>query len=61
MKPGDLVRFTANMYRTWGIGVVLREYSMKDREGRIHADFYYVLTVEGEKLVSHNFMEKICE
>ena len=57
MKSGDMVRFTANIYRTWGIGVVLREYSMKDLDGRIHSGFYYVLTVEGEKLVSYNFME----
>ena len=57
MKSGDMVRFTANIYRTWGIGVVLSEYSMKDLDGRIHSGFYYVLTVEGEKLVSYNFME----
>lgn len=57
MKSGDMVRFTANIYRTWGIGVVLREYIMKDLDGRIHSGFYYVLTVEGEKLVSYNFME----
>jgi hypothetical protein len=52
-----MVRFTTSVYRTWGLGVVLSEYSMKDRD----PGFYYVLTVEGEKLVSYNFMEKICE
>jgi len=61
VKPGDMVRFTTSVYRTWGLGVVLSEYSMKDRDGRVHPGFYYVLTVEGEKLVSYNFMEKICE
>jgi hypothetical protein len=32
---------------------------MKDRDGRIYHGFYYVLTAEGEKLVSHNFMEAL--
>ena len=56
-----MVRFTTSVYRTWGLGVVLSEYNMKDRDGRVHPGFYYVLTVEGEKLVSYNFMDKICE
>lgn len=57
MKTGDLIFFTITTYKRWGICVVLREYDMVDRDGRKHPGFYYVLTPEGEKLISDQFME----
>jgi len=59
MKIGDLVFFTVTLYKHWGIGIVLREYNMVDRDGRKHQGFYYVLTPEGENLISDHFMELI--
>ena len=59
VKTGDFIRFTVSTYKHWGIGVVLREYNMVDRDGRKHTGYYYVLTHEGEKLISDHFMEPI--
>lgn len=59
MKPGDLVRFTTNMYRDWGLGLIIREYDMVDRDGVKHLGFYYVMTRVGERLVSDSFMEEL--
>jgi hypothetical protein len=59
MIPGSLVRFNVSLYKHWGICVVLREYNMVDRDGRKHPGYYYVLTPEGEKLISDHFMELI--
>jgi hypothetical protein len=59
VKPGDLVRFTTSMYRDWGLGLIIREYDMVDRDGRKHPGFYYVMTQVGERLVSDSFMEEL--
>jgi len=59
MNPGDLVFFTVNLYKSWGIGIILREYHLVDRDGKKHDGYYYVLTHEGEKLVSDHFMDPI--
>ena len=59
MKPGDLVRFTTFLYHDWGLGLIIREYDMADRDGVKHLGFYYVMTQVGERLVSDSFMEEL--
>lgn len=61
MKLGSLVRFTSQVYinHGWGIGVIIREYDVPDRDGKTHPGHYYVLTHRGEKLVADCFMEEI--
>lgn len=59
MKPGDLVRFTTSLYHDWGLGLIIREYDMVDRDGRKHPGYYHVMTQVGERLVSDSFMEEL--
>lgn len=59
MSPGDLVRFTVSLYRNWEIGIVIRDYAMKSTDSRWQDEYYYVLTKDGERLVSEHFMKKI--
>lgn len=59
LTPGDIVKFTSNLYRDWGLGLVLHHAIIRDREGRIHVGFFDVLTAAGVKRVSCNFMEKL--
>lgn len=59
MKRGTLVRFTVSIYSSWGLGILLGEKPMVDREGRNHRGFYHVLTQCGVKLVSEEFFERL--
>lgn len=59
MRIGSLVKFTNALYYVWGLGLILRQYDIVDREGRKHSGFYYVLTQLGQKLVSDSFMEEL--
>jgi hypothetical protein len=60
MRIGSLVKFTNTLYREWGLGLILREYDMQDRNGTKHAGFYYVFTQLGDtRLVSDSFMEEL--
>lgn len=59
MRIGSLVKFTTSVYRGWGLGLILREYDMVDRDGRKHPGYYHVMTQVGEKLVSDSFMEEL--
>ena len=59
MRIGSLVKFTTSVYSGWGLGLILREYDMVDRDGRKHLGFYYVMTQVGERLASDSFMEKL--
>ena len=59
MKRGALVRFTVSIYSSWGLGILLGEKPMVDREGRNHRGFYDVLTQCGVKLVSEEFFERL--
>ena len=59
MRVGSLVKFTTASYHDWGLGLILRQYDIVDREGRKHPGFYYVLTQLGQKLVSDSFMEEL--
>ena len=59
MRIGSLVKFTTSVYNGWGLGLILREYDMVDRDGRKHPGYYHVMTQVGEKLVSDSFMEEL--
>ncbi len=59
MKRGTLVRFNVYPYSSWGLGILLGEKPMVDREGRNHRGFYDVLTQRGVKLVSDEFFERL--
>jgi hypothetical protein len=59
MRIGSLVKFTTSVYSGWGLGLILREYDMVDRDGRKHPGYYHVMTQVGEKLVSDSFMEEL--
>lgn len=59
MRIGSLVKFTNTLYYDWGLGLILREYDIVDREGRKHPGFYYVLTQLGQKLASDSFMDEL--
>ena len=34
MRIGSLVKFTPTMYSGWGLGLILRQYDIVDREGK---------------------------
>lgn len=59
MRPGDIVRFTTTLYDDWGLGLIICEHRIVDRDGVVHPGYYWVLTQCGEKVVSDSFMEKI--
>jgi len=60
MRIGSLVKFTNSLYHDWGLGLILREYDMQDRNGTKHTGFYYVFTQLGDtRLVSDSYMEEL--
>lgn len=59
IQIGDLVRFTASVYNNLGIGLVIREHEIVDRDGTQHRGYYCVLTQRGQKVISQVFMEKL--
>ena len=59
MRIGSLVKFTTSVYSGWGLGLILCEYDMVDRDGRKHLGHYHVMTLLGVKLVSDSFMEEL--
>ncbi len=59
VRIGSLVKFTTVAYNEWGLGLILREYDIVDRDGRKHPGYYYVMTRAGEKLVSDSFMDEL--
>lgn len=62
MKSGDIVKFTTSVYQDcWGLGLIIENANIVDRDGRLHPEFFRVLTQEGIKVVAGCFMEIINE
>lgn len=53
------MRFTTSLYDEWGLGLIIKDHRIVDRDGVLHRGYYWVLTQCGQKVVSDSFMEKI--
>lgn len=59
LGSGDLVGFTVSLYEDIGLGMVICEKPIYDRNGTLHTSFYCVLTHTGVKVISDAFMKRL--